>query len=119
MARAASAVTHVQDANGAKGSRVVGAAARRAMPQENLTEYLLPVAAGIAFQDLYLGATVNVYSRELVVVDYGDEFTKGQLEQKKEKTLALIKPDAFLKVGKVRHAIAFLPRAPPPSGPLS
>jgi hypothetical protein len=42
-----------------------------------------------------------VYSRELVVVDYGDEFTKNQLEQKKEKTLALIKPDAFLKVGKV------------------
>jgi hypothetical protein len=58
-------------------------------------------SAGIAFADLYLGATVNVYSRELVVVDYGDEFTKGQLEQKKEKTLALIKPDAFLKVGKV------------------
>lgn len=61
------------------------------------------VSAGISFNDLYLGATVNVYSRELVVVDYGDEFTKGQLEQKKEKTLALIKPDAFLKIGKVRH----------------
>ena len=44
-----------------------------------------------------------MYSRELVIVDYGDEFTKGQLEQKKEKTLALIKPDAFLKVGKVRR----------------
>jgi nucleoside-diphosphate kinase len=26
---------------------------------------------GITFSDLYLGATVNVYSRELVVVDYG------------------------------------------------
>ena len=31
--------------------------------------------------------------------DTGDEFTKTQLEQKKEKTLALIKPDAFLKMG--------------------
>mmetsp|Transcript_59306 Transcript_59306/g.95912 ORF Transcript_59306/g.95912 Transcript_59306/m.95912 type:complete len:375 (-) Transcript_59306:407-1531(-) len=60
---------------------------------------------GISFNDLYLGATVNVYSRELVVVDYGDEFTKGQLEQKKEKTLALIKPDAFLKVGKILNAV--------------
>lgn len=60
---------------------------------------------GISFADLYLGATVNVYSRELVVVDYGDEFTKGQLEQKKEKTLALIKPDAFLKAGKIVNAI--------------
>ena len=57
--------------------------------------------AGIAFQDLYLGATVNVYSRELIIIDYGDDFTKRQLEQKKEKTLALIKPDAFLKMGKV------------------
>ena len=60
---------------------------------------------GISFADLYLGATVNVYSRELVVVDYGDEFTKGPLEQKKEKTLALIKPDAFLKAGKIVNAI--------------
>ena len=32
-------------------------------------------------------------------MDTGDEFTKTQLEQKKEKTLALIKPDAFLKMG--------------------
>ena len=55
-----------------------------------------------------------MYSRELVVVDYGDEFTKGQLEQKKEKTLALIKPDAFLKVGKVRR-----PRRAPLSLSLS
>lgn len=53
-----------------------------------------------------------MYSRELVVVDYGDEFTKGQLEQKKEKTLALIKPDAFLKVGKVRRLLLSAMRSP-------
>jgi nucleoside-diphosphate kinase len=53
-----------------------------------------------------------VYSRELVVVDYGDEFTKNQLEQKKEKTLALIKPDAFLKVGKVGHRLLSAMRSP-------
>ena len=53
-----------------------------------------------------------MYSRELVVVDYGDEFTKNQLEQKKEKTLALIKPDAFLKVGKVGHRLLSAMRSP-------
>jgi nucleoside-diphosphate kinase len=60
---------------------------------------------GIRFENLYLGATVNVYSRELTVSDYGDEFTKTALQTKKEKTLALIKPDAYLKCGRIIDAI--------------
>mmetsp|Transcript_59505 Transcript_59505/g.141475 ORF Transcript_59505/g.141475 Transcript_59505/m.141475 type:complete len:374 (+) Transcript_59505:182-1303(+) len=61
---------------------------------------------GISLPDLYLGATVSVYSRELLITDYGDDFTKGALQTKMEKTLALIKPDAFLKSGKILDAIA-------------
>uniref|UniRef100_A0A6U4IQU8 DM10 domain-containing protein n=1 Tax=Hemiselmis andersenii TaxID=464988 RepID=A0A6U4IQU8_HEMAN len=60
---------------------------------------------GIRFDNLFIGATVNVYSRELVVSDFGDEFTKTALQTKKEKTLALIKPDAYLKAGRIIDAI--------------
>jgi len=59
----------------------------------------------ITFQDLFVGGTVNVYSRELNIVDYGDEFTKNAMEKKSERTLALIKPDAFLKLGKIIDAV--------------
>ena len=44
---------------------------------------------------------MNVYSRDLTITDYGDEFTKNALQKKMEKTLALIKPDAVLKIGKI------------------
>mmetsp|Transcript_20093 Transcript_20093/g.31426 ORF Transcript_20093/g.31426 Transcript_20093/m.31426 type:complete len:375 (-) Transcript_20093:157-1281(-) len=61
--------------------------------------------ANINLSTLYLGATVNVYSRELIVTDYGDDFTKTALQAKMEKTLALIKPDAYLNFGKILDAI--------------
>eukprot|EP00286_Rhodomonas_abbreviata_P012028 CAMPEP_0181329808 /NCGR_PEP_ID=MMETSP1101-20121128/23527_1 /TAXON_ID=46948 /ORGANISM="Rhodomonas abbreviata, Strain Caron Lab Isolate" /LENGTH=376 /DNA_ID=CAMNT_0023438949 /DNA_START=135 /DNA_END=1262 /DNA_ORIENTATION=- len=60
---------------------------------------------GIAFENLFVGGTVNVYSRELVITDYGDEFTKTALAAKMEKTLALVKPDAFLRFGRILDAI--------------
>jgi hypothetical protein len=37
----------------------------------------LPTAS---LKDFYLGATVSVFSRELVITDYGDEFTKNALQ---------------------------------------
>ena len=49
---------------------------------------------------------MNVYSRDLTITDFGDEFTKNALQQKMEKTLALIKPDAVLKIGKILDAVA-------------
>ncbi|XP_071839564.1 nucleoside diphosphate kinase homolog 7-like isoform X2 [Apostichopus japonicus] len=60
---------------------------------------------GLKFEDLYVGATVNVNSRTLTLVDYSDEYTKNILSSKKEKTLALIKPDAVLKFGQIFNAI--------------
>jgi len=61
--------------------------------------------ANIRFENLFIGATVNVYSRELVVTDFGDDFTRTTLQTKMEKTLALVKPDAYLKAGKIIDAI--------------
>eukprot|EP00744_Colponema_vietnamica_P001880 GILI01003054.1.p1 GENE.GILI01003054.1~~GILI01003054.1.p1 ORF type:complete len:376 (+),score=110.48 GILI01003054.1:153-1280(+) len=55
--------------------------------------------------DLFIGASVTVFSRMLKVVDYADLFTKGELERKRSKTFAMIKPDAYNQIGKIVDAI--------------
>ena len=55
----------------------------------------------VRFSDLFLGAVVNVHSRQLSIVDFGDEFTTKKLRSKKEKTFGLIKPDCLDKTGDV------------------
>ncbi|XP_012871084.1 PREDICTED: nucleoside diphosphate kinase 7 isoform X1 [Dipodomys ordii] len=56
-------------------------------------------------EDLFIGNKVNVFSRQLVLVDYGDQYTSRQLGSRKEKTLALIKPDAVPKAGEIIEMI--------------
>lgn len=56
---------------------------------------------GIELHHLYIGAVITVYSRQIQVVDYADDFTKKSLSQVSEKTFALIKPDAIHKMGKI------------------
>ena len=36
---------------------------------------------GIAMKDLYLGSIITVHSRQLKLVDYGDNFTKKRFEE--------------------------------------
>ncbi|RDD38465.1 Nucleoside diphosphate kinase 7 [Trichoplax sp. H2] len=55
----------------------------------------------LSLEDLHLGALINIYSRELKIVDYGDSFTASQLGPTKERTYAMIKPDAFSKLGEI------------------
>merc|ERR550537_1024520 len=55
----------------------------------------------IQSEDLYLGAILNVYSRQVKIVEYADVFTRNELEGKKSRTLALVKPDAYQHLGKV------------------
>uniref|UniRef100_A0A8C9AYY1 Nucleoside diphosphate kinase homolog 7 n=1 Tax=Prolemur simus TaxID=1328070 RepID=A0A8C9AYY1_PROSS len=56
-------------------------------------------------EDLFIGNKVNVFSRQLVLIDYGDQYTARQLGSRKEKTLALIKPDAVSKAGEIIEII--------------
>ncbi|KAM5179639.1 nucleoside diphosphate kinase homolog 7 [Mantella aurantiaca] len=56
-------------------------------------------------EDLYVGNKINVFSRHLHLVDYGDQYTSRRLGSKKEKTLAMIKPDAVTKLGSIIEAI--------------
>uniref|UniRef100_A0A8C6WS42 Nucleoside diphosphate kinase homolog 7 n=1 Tax=Neogobius melanostomus TaxID=47308 RepID=A0A8C6WS42_9GOBI len=56
-------------------------------------------------EDLFVGNKVHVFSRQLNLIDYGDQFTANKLGSKKERTLALIKPDSVTKIGDVLEKI--------------
>uniref|UniRef100_A0AAQ6A619 Nucleoside diphosphate kinase homolog 7 n=1 Tax=Amphiprion ocellaris TaxID=80972 RepID=A0AAQ6A619_AMPOC len=56
-------------------------------------------------EDLFVGNRVNVFSRQLNLIEYGDQFTANKLGSKKERTLALIKPDVVTKIGDVLELI--------------
>ncbi|XP_012584555.1 PREDICTED: nucleoside diphosphate kinase 7 isoform X4 [Condylura cristata] len=42
---------------------------------------------GISLEDLFIGNKVNVFSRQLVLIDYGDQYTARQLGSRKENEL--------------------------------
>jgi len=60
---------------------------------------------GISFKDLYLGNDINIYSRLHKLVEYGDDFTKNYFEEIRSNTFGLIKPDAYLNIGKIIDCI--------------
>merc|ERR1719359_1719370 len=57
--------------------------------------------AHITSEDLYLGAILNVFSRQVKIAEYADVFTRNELEGNKSRTLALVKPDAYPHLGKI------------------
>nr|KAG5687916.1 hypothetical protein BaRGS_014365 [Batillaria attramentaria] len=59
----------------------------------------------LTLSDLYIGSCINVCGRMLNVVDYGDQYTRSKLCNKKEKTFAMIKPDAVDKLGQILDGI--------------
>ena len=44
---------------------------------------------------------MDIYGRRYKVVDYADQSTKELLFARKERTFALIKPDAYSNIGKI------------------
>jgi len=59
----------------------------------------------ISINQLFLGNKINVCSRQLEIVDFGDDFTKMTLAANQETTLAIIKPDAIQNSGKIIEII--------------
>ncbi|XP_056460347.1 nucleoside diphosphate kinase 7 isoform X2 [Gadus chalcogrammus] len=60
---------------------------------------------GLQQQDLFVGSLVNVFSRQLKLVEYGDQYTANKLGSKKERTLAMVKPDALSRLGDILETI--------------
>eukprot|EP00192_Tetraselmis_astigmatica_P010881 CAMPEP_0117657936 /NCGR_PEP_ID=MMETSP0804-20121206/5595_1 /TAXON_ID=1074897 /ORGANISM="Tetraselmis astigmatica, Strain CCMP880" /LENGTH=364 /DNA_ID=CAMNT_0005464421 /DNA_START=241 /DNA_END=1331 /DNA_ORIENTATION=+ len=54
---------------------------------------------------LYVGGLITVFSRQLKILEFGDDYTKRSLTSKTQKTLAMIKPDAYQHLGKIIDAI--------------
>lgn len=63
--------------------------------------FLKRTVTDLKLEDLYIGAAVNVFSRQLSVQGYGDEFTKKELTEKMERTFVLIKANAYKKMGEI------------------
>ena len=51
--------------------------------------------------DLFIGATVTIYSRQLRVAEYGDLFTKKKFEANRGRTFIMFKPDVYTQFGKL------------------
>ena len=55
--------------------------------------------------ELFIGSIITVYARQLKLVEYGDLFTRQKFESHRQKTFAMIKPDAYTNTGKIIDAI--------------
>ncbi|XP_045603179.1 nucleoside diphosphate kinase homolog 7 isoform X2 [Procambarus clarkii] len=64
----------------------------------------LPVE-GVEERDLYLGNTIVVLSRQLKLIDYADATTREQIGSRRQRTFAMVKPDAVHRLGEVVDVI--------------
>jgi|UniRef100_A0A7S4LP05 nucleoside-diphosphate kinase len=62
--------------------------------------------ASLEVNDLYLGATITIFSRQLQVSEYGDEHTRKVFSKKSEATLGIIKPDGYEKMGEIFRCLS-------------
>lgn len=56
-------------------------------------------------EDLFIGNTITILARQLKIVSYGDEDTKGRIQHQQESTFALIKPSSLRESGKIMSEI--------------
>lgn len=56
-------------------------------------------------KDLHIDALVTVQTRQLKILDYGDVATRKKFEVDRQRTFAMIKPDAYVHMGKILDAI--------------
>lgn len=61
--------------------------------------------SGVTIEDLHIGSILTVYSRLLKIVDYSDVATRRKFENDRQRTFAMIKPDAYTNIGKVIDAV--------------
>jgi len=60
---------------------------------------------GVTLRDLYKGATITVYSRQICLVDYADSFTATVFEKNAQTTVASVKASAIPSMGRIIDAI--------------
>ncbi|XP_067010903.2 nucleoside diphosphate kinase homolog 7 [Anabrus simplex] len=56
---------------------------------------------GVSLADIYVGSTINIFSRQMTVTGFGDGFTKKKLGMLKQKTFGMLKPNVFNEMGEI------------------
>lgn len=59
----------------------------------------------VVLKDLFVGNSVNIFSRQINITDYGDSTTQQRLSVKMQKTFGLIKPNQIRNLGAVLEAV--------------
>ena len=60
----------------------------------------------LTMKEVFLGATVTVYGRQLHLVDYADAHTRNVLANTEEETVLTVAPEGHLKIGEVLSAVS-------------
>ncbi|XP_037781270.1 nucleoside diphosphate kinase 7-like [Penaeus monodon] len=60
---------------------------------------------GLDEKDFYLGNTIVVLSRQLKITEYADSTTREIISSKRQRTFAMVKPDAVHRLGEVIDVI--------------
>lgn len=59
----------------------------------------------IALDELFIGATVTIWSRRLTVRGYADERTATAMKTKREESFALVSSENVCRIGRIVHAM--------------
>jgi nucleoside-diphosphate kinase len=59
----------------------------------------------VQLNDFNIGQHVTILSRVLKITDYGDVATRKLFETTRQRTFAMIKPDAYSQMGKIIDSV--------------
>eukprot|EP01025_Chloroclados_australasicus_P062386 TRINITY_DN8194_c0_g2_i1.p1 TRINITY_DN8194_c0_g2~~TRINITY_DN8194_c0_g2_i1.p1 ORF type:complete len:352 (-),score=39.17 TRINITY_DN8194_c0_g2_i1:244-1299(-) len=55
---------------------------------------------------LFIGNILNIFSRQIKLVDYGDDFTANSLQYRQQRTLAVLMPEGFQLIGPLLEEVS-------------
>lgn len=55
-------------------------------------------------KDLFLGSKLTIYGRQMVLVEYGDDYTKRSLGNTNELAFGIVPPSQYMAIGKILQA---------------
>ncbi|ETI43811.1 hypothetical protein L914_10926 [Phytophthora nicotianae] len=59
----------------------------------------------VTFDDLYVGSSITVYSRQLTIIEPANEFTRKMLQQREDKAVFVITPNGYSQMGRIIQLI--------------
>ncbi|XP_046998928.1 nucleoside diphosphate kinase 7 isoform X1 [Schistocerca americana] len=60
---------------------------------------------GVSAKDIYIGAIITIFSRQMNITDFADNFTREKFGKTLQKTFGMLKPDVADKYGEILKMI--------------